>query len=56
MPACLTRSEPGSDFAGRRDPLVDEVIFYPVGNVATRIAGVQSGDYRDWVSTQYGKH
>jgi len=40
-----SRSEPGSDFAGRRDPLVDEVIFYPVGNVATRIAGVQSGDY-----------
>ena len=29
----------------RRDALVDEVIYYPVGNVATRIAGVQSGDY-----------
>ena len=40
-----SRSEPASDYAGRRDPLVDEVIYYPVGNVATRIAGVQSGDY-----------
>jgi peptide/nickel transport system substrate-binding protein len=39
------RSEPPSLYAGRRDPLVDEVIYYPVGNVATRIAGVQSGDY-----------
>ena len=48
-----SRSEPGSDYAGRRDPLVDEVIFYPVGNVATRIAGVQSGDYdiADAIST-----
>ena len=39
------RSEPASLYAGRREPLVDEVIYYPVGNVATRIAGVQSGDY-----------
>ena len=30
---------------GPAGPLVDEVIYYPVGNVATRIAGVQSGDY-----------
>ena len=39
------RSEPASLYAGRRDALADEVIYYPVGNVATRIAGVQSGDY-----------
>ena len=39
------RSEAASGYAGRRDPLVDEVIYYPVGNVATRIAGVQAGDY-----------
>jgi len=39
------RSEPPSGYAGRREALVDEVIYYPVGNVATRIAGVQSGDY-----------
>jgi peptide/nickel transport system substrate-binding protein len=47
------RSEPGSLYAGRRDALVDEVIYYPVGNVATRIAGVQSGDYdlADSIST-----
>ena len=39
------RSEPANLYAGRRDALADEVIYYPVGNVATRIAGVQSGDY-----------
>jgi peptide/nickel transport system substrate-binding protein len=39
------RSEAPSGYAGRREALVDEVIYYPVGNVATRIAGVQSGDY-----------
>jgi peptide/nickel transport system substrate-binding protein len=39
------RSEPASLYAGRREALVDEVIYYPVGNVATRIAGVQAGDY-----------
>jgi peptide/nickel transport system substrate-binding protein len=47
------RSEPPSGYAGRREPLADEVIYYPVGNVATRIAGVQSGDYdlADSIST-----
>jgi peptide/nickel transport system substrate-binding protein len=47
------RSEPASLYAGRREPLVDEVMFYPVGNVATRIAGVRSGDYdlADSIST-----
>lgn len=39
------RSEAPSGYAGRREALADEVIYYPVGNVATRIAGVQSGDY-----------
>jgi peptide/nickel transport system substrate-binding protein len=49
----VSRSEAPSGYAGRRDPLVDEVIYYPVGNVATRIAGVQAGDYdiADAVST-----
>jgi peptide/nickel transport system substrate-binding protein len=49
----VPRSEPASLFAGRREALADEVIFYPVGNVATRIAGVQSGDYdlADSIST-----
>ena len=47
------RTEPASLYAGRREALADEVIFYPVGNVATRIAGVQSGDYdlADSIST-----
>ncbi|MGH7536435.1 MAG: ABC transporter substrate-binding protein, partial [Gemmatimonadales bacterium] len=39
------RSEPASGYAGRREPLVDEVSYYPVGNVATRVAGMPSGDY-----------
>jgi peptide/nickel transport system substrate-binding protein len=39
------RTETPSLMAGRRDALADEVVFYPVGNVATRVAGVQSGDY-----------
>lgn len=39
------RPEPPSGYAGRRDALVDEIMFFPVSQVATRIAGVQSGDY-----------
>jgi peptide/nickel transport system substrate-binding protein len=39
------RTEPASGAAGRRDALADEVVFFPVSQVATRIAGVQSGDY-----------
>ncbi|MDR7420614.1 MAG: ABC transporter substrate-binding protein, partial [Armatimonadota bacterium] len=49
----VSRTEPASLMAGRRDALADDVIFYPVGNVATRIAGVQTGDYdlADSIST-----
>ncbi|HLW60741.1 MAG TPA: ABC transporter substrate-binding protein [bacterium] len=39
------RSEPASGYAGKREALADTVVFYPVSQVATRIAGVQSGDY-----------
>src|SRR5205823_12372695 len=39
------RSEAPNGYAGRREALADEVFFYPVSQVATRIAGVQSGDY-----------
>jgi peptide/nickel transport system substrate-binding protein len=39
------RAEAPSGYAGRREALADEIYFYPVGQVATRIAGVQSGDY-----------
>jgi peptide/nickel transport system substrate-binding protein len=39
------RSEPANGYAGRREALADEVAFYPVSQVATRIAGVESGDY-----------
>jgi peptide/nickel transport system substrate-binding protein len=39
------RTEPASGYAGRREALADEIFYYPVSQVATRIAGVQSGDY-----------
>ena len=39
------RSDPSSGAAGRREALADEIYFYPVSQVATRTAGVQSGDY-----------
>ena len=39
------RAEPPSGYGGKREALADEVVFYPVSQVATRIAGVQSGDY-----------
>ena len=39
------RSEAPNLYTGRREALADELIFYPVGSVATRIAGVQSGEF-----------
>ncbi len=39
------RSEPGNGMAGRKDALADDLFYYPVSQVATRLAGVQSGDY-----------
>ncbi|MGH2372870.1 MAG: ABC transporter substrate-binding protein [bacterium] len=47
------RSDAPSGYAGRREALADELIFYPVGSVATRIAGVQSGEFdiADQIST-----
>jgi len=39
------RSEPANGYGGRKDALADEIYFYPVTQVATRIAGVQSGTY-----------
>jgi peptide/nickel transport system substrate-binding protein len=39
------RPEPPSGYAGRREALADTIMFFPVAQVATRIAGVQSGDY-----------
>jgi peptide/nickel transport system substrate-binding protein len=39
------RSEAPSLYAGRREALADELVFYPVGSVPTRIAGVQSGEF-----------
>jgi peptide/nickel transport system substrate-binding protein len=47
------RSEPASNMAGRKEALADDIFYYPVSQVATRIAGVQSGDYdiADQIST-----
>lgn len=39
------RTDPASLFAGRKEALADDVFYYPVSQVATRVAGVQSGDY-----------
>jgi peptide/nickel transport system substrate-binding protein len=39
------RSEPASLFAGQKVALADDIFYYPVSQVAARIAGVQSGDY-----------
>ncbi len=39
------RSEPASNMAGRKEALADDIFYYPVSQVATRIAGVQSGEY-----------
>jgi len=43
--AYAARPEAPNGYAGKREALADEVFFYPVSQVATRIAGVQSGDY-----------
>ncbi len=47
------RSEAPSLYTGKREALADELIFYPVGSVPTRIAGVQSGEFdiADSIST-----
>lgn len=39
------RVELASGYAGRKDALADDIYYYPVSQVASRIAGVQSGDY-----------
>ncbi len=39
------RTEAPDGYAGRKDALADEIFYYPVSQVATRTAGVQSGDY-----------
>lgn len=39
------RSEPPDGFGGKKIAYVDEIQFLPVSEVATRIAGMESGDY-----------
>ncbi|MEZ5652821.1 MAG: ABC transporter substrate-binding protein [Burkholderiaceae bacterium] len=38
-------STPASGFAGKKEPLVDDIYFYIVSDTATRGAGLQSGQY-----------
>jgi peptide/nickel transport system substrate-binding protein len=38
-------SEPTSGWAGKREAKVDDLYFMPVPDAATRVAGLQSGDY-----------
>lgn len=40
------RKEPPTGFGGKKIPYVDELIFIPVPDVTTRIAGTQSGDFQ----------
>jgi peptide/nickel transport system substrate-binding protein len=39
------RSEAQDGFGGKKIAYVDEIVFLPVSEVATRIAGMESGDY-----------
>jgi peptide/nickel transport system substrate-binding protein len=39
------RSEPANGYGGKRTAYVDELIFFPVADVAVRAAGVESGDF-----------
>ena len=39
------RAEPGNGMTGRKEALADDIYYYPVAEVATRIAGIQSGNY-----------
>jgi peptide/nickel transport system substrate-binding protein len=39
------RQEPANGYGGRRTAYLDELIFFPVADVAVRAAGVESGDF-----------
>jgi peptide/nickel transport system substrate-binding protein len=39
------RTEPANGYGGKRVAYVDELIFYPVADVAVRAAGVEAGDF-----------
>jgi peptide/nickel transport system substrate-binding protein len=39
------RADAPNGYAGRREALADELHFFPIGSVPTRIAGVQSGEF-----------
>jgi peptide/nickel transport system substrate-binding protein len=46
------RTEPQSGFGGKKIAYTDEIVFFPVPEMATRIAGIESGDYHiaDWIA------
>jgi peptide/nickel transport system substrate-binding protein len=39
------RDEPANGYGGKRTAYLDELIFFPVADVAVRAAGVESGDF-----------
>lgn len=53
-----SRKEPQNGFGGEKIAYVNEIVFYPVTEVARRIAGVENGDYdfADWVAPDAYKH
>src|SRR3990170_2681268 len=46
------RNEPASGYGGKKTAYADELQFIPVPDVATRAAGVESGEYHfsDWIA------
>lgn len=48
----VPRKEAQTGFGGKKIAYVDELLFLPVPDVATRIAGMESGDYdfADWIA------
>jgi peptide/nickel transport system substrate-binding protein len=41
----VARTEAPDGFGGKRTAYLDEILFIPVGDVAVRLAGVETGDY-----------
>jgi peptide/nickel transport system substrate-binding protein len=41
----VARAEPPDGFGGKRTAYLDEILFIPVGDVAVRLAGVETGEY-----------
>ncbi|MDR2175178.1 MAG: ABC transporter substrate-binding protein [Synergistaceae bacterium] len=43
--AYTARTEPADGYAGKREAILDEILFIPVPDAGTRLNGVKAGDY-----------